>query len=132
MSELTNYQLVNIFKKYLNDFVEGLTDQFPREKDFYTLQLLIKTDQINMENILREFSKVIIPHKDMVLERNEDFFLTKCKTLLSGTDIKSDQVDHFKRIWQSPSLSDDDKVVMWRWFKNFLDIAIQYDKNCKK
>ena len=60
MSELTNYQLVNIFKKYLNDFVEGLTDQFPREKDFYTLQLLIKTDQINMENILREFSKVKI------------------------------------------------------------------------
>jgi hypothetical protein len=38
-----------------------------------------------MEEALRNFTIIILPHKDMVLNKDEEFFLTKCGSLLSGT-----------------------------------------------
>ena len=37
-------------------------------------------------------------------------------------------MDHFKKIWTSDTLTEDDKENLWKWFKLFLDIAIEYDK----
>ena len=42
--------------------------------------------------------------------------------------VTKDEMDHFKKIWTSETLTEDDKENLWKWFKLFLDIAIQYDK----
>jgi hypothetical protein len=120
-------ELVRLFKDRLEAFLNVLIEQFPKEKDLVIFQLAVRGNMLDMDVALRNFTRVIIPHKDMVLNKDEEFFLTKCKTLLSGTDVKADQVDHFKRIWTSTTLNDDDRENLWKWFRLFLKIAIEYD-----
>ena len=121
-------ELVKLFKERLLTFLDILIEQFPKERDFPLLKFGINTRMVSVKDTLKEFTTVIIPHKEMVLNKDEDFFLTKCGSLLSGTEVTKDEMDHFKKIWTSDSLTEDDKENLWIWFKLFLDIAIQYDK----
>jgi len=121
-------ELVKLFKERLLTFLDILIEQFPKERDFPLLKFGINTRMVSVKDTLKEFTTVIIPHKEMVLNKDEDFFLTKCGSLLSGTEVTNDEMDHFKKIWTSDSLTEHDKENLWIWFKLFLDIAIQYDK----
>jgi hypothetical protein len=121
-------ELVRLFKHKLLTFLDILIEQFPKERDFPLLKLGIKSRMVSVKDTLKEFTTVILPHKHMVLNTDEDFFLTKCGSLLSGTEVTTDELDHFKKIWTSDSLTEDDKENLWKWFKLFLDIAIEYDK----
>ena len=132
MSGMTNAELVKLFKDNLEKFLDIMIQQFPSEKDFKIVQLGLRTNMILPDKALKGFAKVILPHKDMVLNRDEKFFLEKCKDLLADTDVEAEQVNHFKRIWTSDDLKEDDRDNLWRWFKLFLNIAIQYDKNNQK
>jgi len=121
-------ELVRLFKHRLLTFLDILIEQFPKERDFPLLKLGIKTRMVSVKDTLKEFTAGILPHKEMVLNKDEEFFLTKCGSLLSGTEVTTDELDHFKKIWTSDSLTEDDKENLWKWFKLFLDIAIEYDK----
>ncbi len=123
-------ELIRLFKDRLEAFLNVLIDQFPKEKDLVMLQLVVRGNMIDSEKALYNFTTIILPHKDMVLRKDEEFFLSKCGSLLSGSlvKVKADRVDHFKRIWLSDTLNDDDRENLWKWFKLFLNIAIEYDK----
>jgi hypothetical protein len=132
MSGMTNTELETLFKDNLEKFLDIMIQQFPSEKDFKLLQLGLKTKMILASKALKGFAQVIIPHKDMVLNRDENFFLEKCKDLLADTDVDAEQVNHFKRIWTSDDLKEEDRDNLWRWFKLFLNIALRYDQNNKQ
>jgi hypothetical protein len=123
-------ELIRLFKDRLEAFLNVLIDQFPTEKDLVMLQLVVRGNVIDSEKALFNFTKIILPHKEMVLNKDEEFFLSKCGSLLSGSlvKVKSDTVDHFKRIWTSDTLTKEDRENLWRWFKLVLNIAIEYDK----
>ena len=53
----------------------------------------------------------LLPFKQMVLDRNEDFFLNHCN-LFDGSNNK-DKINRFKKLWRSPSLDEDDKRIVW-------------------
>ena len=120
--------LIRLFKQRLLTFLDILIEQFPKERDFPLLKLGIRTRMVSVKDTLKEFTAGILPHKEMVLNKDEEFFLTKCGSLLTGTEVTTDELDHFKKIWTSDSLTEDDKENLWKWFKLFLDIAIEYDK----
>jgi len=124
-------ELVRIFKERLEAFLNVLIDQFPLEKDFVILQLGIRGEIIPSEKTLFNFTKAIIPYKDMVLNKDKEFFLTKCDTVLLSMysdKLKNKNTNYFKRIWGSETLTEDDRNNLWKWFKLFLNIAIEYDK----
>jgi hypothetical protein len=124
-------ELVRIFKERLEAFLNVLIDQFPLEKDFVILQLGVRGEIIPPEKTLINFTKAIIPHKDMVLNKDKEFFLTKCDTVLLSMysdKLKNKNTNYFKRIWGSETLTEDDRNNLWKWFKLFLNIAIEYDK----
>jgi hypothetical protein len=124
-------ELVRIFKERLEAFLNVLIDQFPLEKDFVILQLGVRGEMIPPEKTLFNFTKAIIPHKDMVLNKDKEFFLTKCDTVLLSMysdKLKNKNTNYFKRIWGSETLTEDDRNNLWKWFKLFLNIAIEYDK----
>ena len=124
-------ELVRIFKERLEAFLNVLIDQFPSEKDFVILQLGIRGEIIPSEKTLFNFTKAIIPYKDMVLNKDKEFFLTKCDTVLLSMysdKLKNKNTNYFKRIWGSETLTEDDRNNLWKWFKLFLNIAIEYDK----
>ena len=124
-------ELVRIFKERLEAFLNVLIDQFPLEKDFVILQLGVRGEIIPPEKTLIKFTKSIIPHKDMVLNKDKEFFLTKCDSVLLSMysdKLKNKNTNYFKRIWGSETLTEDDRNNLWKWFKLFLNIAIEYDK----
>ena len=124
-------ELVRIFKERLEAFLNVLIDQFPLEKDFVILQLGIRGEIITPEKLLINFTKAIIPHKDMVLNKDEDFFLTKFDTVLMtlySDKLKNKNTNYFKRIWATQTLLEDDRNNLWKWIRLFLNIAIEYDK----
>ena len=60
----------------------------------------------------------------MIKDRNETFFLeenifenlSKSKTL------------HFKKLWRSGKLDDDDKKIIWKWIDSFVYLSDKYIK----
>jgi hypothetical protein len=72
---------------------------------------------------MQVFSSRILPYEDMVLNKDERFFL-ECSDLFEG--VKGDKVNYFKNLWLSPTFADDDKEVLWQWFKCFLKLALKY------
>ena len=53
-----------------------------------------------------------------------DRFFLENKTLFQ--EISSETVIHFKRLWTSKALDDDDKNAIWAWFQSFCTLAKRY------
>ena len=126
---MNKIQLLQMFKQNLLAFLDTMMEQFPEENDFRIFKVL--ASDLPVEESLKCFSQVILPHSEMVLKKDDDFFLTKCSELLGNFNVNSNKVDHFKKIWMSPKLDSDDRDALWKWFKLFLNIAQQYEKITK-
>ena len=42
--------------------------------------------------------------------------------------LSNSKVSHFKNIWLSSSLTDDDREQLWKWFKLFANIVVKYNE----
>lgn len=127
MSEI---EILKQFKNALISFLDELIGQFPTEGDLVILRIFLK-DRIPIVNVVNDFVLHILPLKNMVEERDEDFFLNKCTLFDSiGETQDKTKINHFKKLWRSPSLDDDDKRVVWEWFDSFIFLAEKYQK-CK-
>ena len=124
MSGMTKSEIMRHFRENLIVFVDALVEKFPQEYDLHLLRLVIEDAPI--EPIIVDFGKIIIPYADMVMSRNDVFFLEKCSTLLKGIVPDTVELDHFKRIWLSSDFSPDDRNQLWRWFRLFLNLAQKY------
>ena len=133
MSEI---EILKQFKHVLISFLDELIGQFPSEGDLVIFRIFLK-DRVPIDEILTYFVLRILPFKEMVKERDEDFFLNKCELFESfgGNDDKN-KVNRFKKLWRSPSLDDDDKRVVWEWFDSFIFLSKKYQicksKNAQK
>ena len=120
------------FKTALISFLDELIGQFPHEGDLVIFRIFLK-DRIPMSNILNYCVLKILPLKQMVVDRNEDFFLNHCSLFESiEIDSKKDKVNNFKKLWRSKSLDDDDKKVIWQWFDSFIFLSEKYQKSLIK
>ena len=124
MSGMTKSEIMRHFRENLIVFVDALVEKFPQEYDLHLLRLVIEDAPI--EPIIVDFGQIIIPYADMVMSRNDVFFLEKCSTLLKGIVPDTVELDHFKRIWLSSDFSPDDRNQLWRWFRLFLNLAQKY------
>jgi len=121
---MTKSEIMRHFRENLIVFVDALVEKFPQEYDLHLLRLVIEDAPI--EPIIVDFGQIIIPYADMVMSRNDVFFLEKCSTLLKGIVPDTVELDHFKRIWLSSDFSPDDRNQLWRWFRLFLNLAQKY------
>jgi len=121
---MTKFEICNHFRSNLITFVDALVQKFPKEKDILLLRIVIEDAPI--EPIIIDFGKLIIPHAEMVINKNDTFFLEKCSSLLKGVVPDTVELDHFKRIWLSPDFSEYDKTQLWRWFRLFLHLSQKY------
>ena len=125
MSEI---EILKQFKNTLTSFLDELISQFPSEADLVIFRIFLK-DRIPIVNVMEYFVLKILPLKNMIKNRNEDFFLNHCSLM---EDIqnkeKKEKISHFKKLWRSPSLDDDDKDIVWDWFDSFLYLTEKYQK----
>lgn len=114
------------FKNTLISFLDELIGQFPQEGDLVIFRIFLK-DKTPISTVLNYFIENILPFKQMVVDRNETFFLNHC-SLFEQNENRKDKVNKFKKLWTSSQLDDDDKKVIWEWFDSFVFLAERYQK----
>ena len=127
MSEI---EILKQFKNALISFLDESIGQFPTEGDLVIFRIFLK-DRVPIVSVLNYFVLKILPLKNMVKDRDEDFFLNKCELFesIQNTERKG-KVNRFKKLWRSSSLDNDDKRVVWEWFDSFIYLSEKYQK-CK-
>lgn len=124
MSEI---EILKQFKNALINFLDELISQFQAEGDLVIFRIFLK-DRVPIVNVVNYFVLNILPIKQMIKDRNEDFFLNKFK--LFEEIGNTGKVNRFKKLWRSSSLDEDDKGIIWEWFDSFIYLSEKYQK-CK-
>jgi len=121
--------IVIVFKKNIIQFLDELIEQFPMETDFILARIYINT-RVSPEELIKSFIQKILPLKHYVDNRDEKFFLDGHITFLDTMD--KSKVNHFKTLWKSSVLDQEDKNVMWKWFGVFMYLCEQYQQDMGK
>ena len=129
-------QVLTEFKNGLISFFDELIDQFPEEGDLVIVRIFLK-DQILIEDVMNIFvyhlTKDDNKMKTMIKSRNETYFLDNNffenmnKNDGSANNNKNKLI-HFKKLWKSGRLDDQDKKVVCRWIDSFVYLADKYIK----
>lgn len=117
-------KLVENFKKNLLLFLDDLIAQFPSEGDLVLARIIISV-QMPTEIIMKYFVDNLLPHRNLVTARNENFFLEN-NVLFGG--FQNTKVNHFKKLWKSNNLDKDDKESIFKWFDLLLKMIDEYSK----
>jgi len=119
---------INVLRDFIDNMVEffdELIKQFPDEGDFVFIRIFIK-DRVPAKSIMNHFICEILPLKEHVKQKNDKFFLNH-NILFSQLD-NVNKINHFKQLWQSNRLDNDDRDVIWRWFSLFIRLAEKYQE----
>lgn len=118
------------FKTQLIIFFDELIDNFPDEGDLVIARLFIST-QIPIKDLMDHFNHKINTNdqelRRMVKARRDDFFLYN--TLFSSVESN---LSHFKKIWRSGRLDDEEKDIIWKWIDTFIFLGDKYTNSLKK
>jgi len=120
--KLSSTDILLRFKRTIIQFIDDLIDTFPQESDLIIARVFFD-DQIPIVSIANGFVVHVLPHKDMILRRNEKFFLEN-NNIFGMLD--NGKVLHFKRLWTSSLLDKDDREVIWRYFDTFITLIDAY------
>jgi len=121
MSEIA---ILTKFKTNLIEFLDDLIGQFPNEGELVIARIFLK-DQVPIVDVMSTFIQRLLPYKHMVRDRDEDFFIQQ-DVLFGG--LRKDTVNHFKRLWKSGQMDDEDRQTIWKWFDRFILLAERYQK----
>lgn len=117
-------KLLQLFKKNMLEFLDELIDQFEDEGDLIIMRFFI-SEQIPLEDLMKQFNTFVMPHKELIQSKNEQFFLEHDN--IFGSSPK-EKVVHFKQLYLR--MSTDDKETLWSWFKLFISICDKWNKSC--
>lgn len=120
----TKTVILHLFKENLVSFLDELIEQF-EETEFITMRILIN-EQIPIVLIMQKFIEYVIPFSQVIKNRDDSYFLNN-DNIFSVLDPS--QVNHFKTIWESDKIDQEDKDVIWDWFDVLLKCAHNYKNN---
>jgi len=116
----------NIIINQISNFIDELDSTFPNNKDimiFKEKYSMLKS--INSQLILDYFIQFIYPHKKRIMEQDDNFFLEG-----GGQEELKDKNglnmrDNLRDLWTN-KMSDENKVVVWKYFKTFILLIKKY------
>lgn len=115
------------FKTQILTFIDELITQFPKEGDLVILRVFID-NQIEIKSVMDGFIYKISSNnnklRDMIKQRNDTFFIEH--DVFNNDKVNVEKVRHFKKIWLSGQLDNDDKDVIWSWIDAFVYLADKY------
>lgn len=124
MSGPSVLSILERFKRGYMQFIDELLEQFPDEPDLIIIRVFFE-DQVPVASVADGFIDHVIPHKDMIKNRNENFFLEN--NHIFGM-LDGGKVMHFKKLWTSKRLDKDDRDAIWKWFDTFCALVEAYRK----
>ena len=125
-SLFTKMEVLQEFKSQLIIFFDELIESFPMEGDLVVARLFI-ANQVPIVDLMNDFNHHINKNegrlRKMIKERREDFFLKE--TLFTR---HKESLDHFKKLWRSTNMDDEDKDIIWKWVDTFIFLGDKYSK----
>jgi hypothetical protein len=127
--KMSTLQILKEFQTQVIAFFDELIAQFPNEGDLVVMRLFISTqmpieDTIN--KLIHELAKNDGEKRQAVKDRNESFFLSFEAANATAEKYK---FNHFKKLWRSGQLDNEDKRVIWQWMDTFIFLADKYVKS---
>lgn len=121
---MSQLQLLRGLHSDLLKFFDSLIEAFPDEGELVIIRFAL-TDQFPITDIMDYITVSLLPLKTKVDNRDNNFFL---ENNILFEELDNSKVNHFKRIWKSGTLNDEDRDSIWRWFDRFLLRAERYNK----
>ena len=79
-----------------------------------------------LNKLIHEMAKNNGEKRQAVKDRNESFFLSFEATSTTSEKYK---FSHFRKLWRSGQLDNEDKRVIWQWIDTFIFLADKYVKS---
>jgi len=115
---------VKKFNKIIIGFLDELMKILPEEKNIKVFKSQLSTVEfLDEKKIIKSFIQYGYPYKKQILDKDSSFFLKEGNVKIEG-DYMSEALQ-LKRLWQT-KLSDDNKEVVWKYFKVLVLICEKY------
>lgn len=127
---------LSYFLDNLMMFFDELIGMFPEEGDLIYMRIFLK-DRVPVKDVVERFLKDLdkdpVPDEKgnmvgkirlMIRQHNDDFFL-KANVF---DELSSTKVSHFKHLWQSAELDEEERLAMWAWIARLVKLADKYAK----
>lgn len=121
---MSQLQLLRGLHTDLLKFFDSLIEAFPDEGDLVIIRFAL-TDQFPITDIMDYITVSLLPLKSKVDNRDNNFFL---ENNILFEELDNSKVNHFKKIWKSDTLNEEDRDSIWRWVDRFLLRAERYNK----
>lgn len=116
-------KLLGDFRTNIVAFLDELIEQFPQKSDLIILRIFLK-DQVPIADIMNRFITDVLPIKEKIKSRDENFFL---ENNVLFDSINSDKVSSFKTLWGT--LDHENQQIVWKWFDLFVSLSEKYLKS---
>lgn len=120
--EQKKLRLMHDFRTQLICLLDELIEQFPEETDLVFIRIFMR-DQIPVSDVLGRYIRDLLPLKEQIESRNGNFFI---ENSVLYSQIANSKVNHFKNLWLSDKLDDEDRNIIWDWMTVLTKIADQY------
>ncbi len=119
----------NVLKRFRDSyvsFIDELMELFPNEVRLIPLRVFF-VDQLPVQMVADKFVEHVLPYKNKILARDGDYFMQDDSMFeMLHQDGKGDEVLHFKKLWTSSKLDDEDRDAIWRYFYTFVALVEKY------
>jgi hypothetical protein len=126
MSQKNELNYLIHFKTQMLRFIDELIQLFPHEPSFIIIRIFVN-DKIPVKDVIGRFMLECLPVARAVTDRNDKFFIYSDFIYEKyAKDVGDDEIQNFRKIWESEVLDDENKNVIWKWLDMFMLISKKY------
>ena len=122
---MSDIQILQRFREGYLGFIDSLISQFPREPNLIVGRVFFE-DGVPVELVAKNFIQRILPYKDQIARRDDSFFMENNHIFGMVSEKNTKDVVHFKTLWASNQLDDEDRNTIWEWFDLFCKLMEKY------
>jgi hypothetical protein len=115
-------QLERQLKTQVLNLVDDLIEICPDDYEIVLIKGFLD-QMVDEEELMKSFIEHVIPWKNEIQNRDEDFF--KNNEHVFGL-LPEAKVKHFKNLWVTNFFDNDDKRVIWDYFTVYIKLATQH------
>lgn len=125
----SNTAIISVLTRFRDSyvsFIEELMELFPQEVRLIPLRVFF-VDQVPVQLVADQFIVHVLPYKEKILKRDDSYFLENDDmfSMLINNEKEND-VLHFKKLWTSSCLDEEDRDAIWRYFNTFVLLVEKY------
>jgi len=119
-------QIRTVFIQQLDSFVEEISTLYPDEREIMLFAEKYKMVKgANNKFIIESFVTYVLPFRNQILSKDEDFFLNGGGQDDIQDDYSSKLRDIIKNVWVH-KMSEVNKEVIWKYFTVFVKLSEKY------